>query len=475
MRIKIITRVFINILRKLVCVGNSSSFHLDLRKTWRQLQNWSTPQTLICNFLLISISILFLNCSKKTTSNEVLIPSGWFWMGTSEEQIDQILQKFPDYTKPEDFNREMAHHVYIDSFYIDKYEVTNEQFAKFVALTGYIVRGNWRAENADNARNYPVSELIWDDAVAYADWVGKRLPTEAEWEKAARGGLEGKLYPWGDKWDADKCNNVFLKNESLIRKRIVMLDNPSFGPLPVGSFKPNGYGLYDMAGNVSEWCSDWFHEEYYSASPNSNPQGPPFERYRYNKVLRGGSWLDRFPALDMRCADRSYFQSNIPVPTAGIRLVRDVSKTVNGRTTTKLNRLVSEKLITEVDFFSLIPNTITISQDVTRFAYVTRIDHKLVVVVDGKNQKSYSGILEGSLCFSPDSKHIAYVARQNEQWFVARNGEEMMKYNKVGPTLIFSPDSKRLAYAAQLDKQFVVVDKEEGERIRLCWTSHYHV
>ena len=184
-------------------------------------------------------------------SNMVLVPGGKYAMGASDGDPDEL----------------PVHEVFIDSFYIDAHEVTIGQYKKFMEATGHPKPDFWQPE-LDKPED-PAVGVSWQDAVDYAAWAGKRLPTEAEWEYAARGGnLTGK-YPWGNMPDTNHANFK------------------SFGLLPVKSFKPNGYSVYDMIGNVWEWCSDWYELEYYSASPVKNPAGPASGTY---KVIRGGAW-----------------------------------------------------------------------------------------------------------------------------------------------------------------------------------------
>jgi formylglycine-generating enzyme required for sulfatase activity len=192
--------------------------------------------------------------------------------------------------------------VLIDDFYIDKYLVTNKKYRQFIEATGHPNPEYWDNEDF-NQPNQPVVDVSWYDAVAYCQWVGKRLPTEQEWEKAARGGLVDKEYPWGDE-QPDESRANFGRNVS--------------HPTPVGQYPPNGYGLYDMAGNVWEWCSDWYIKDYYAKSPQQNPRGPKSGTAR---ACRGGSW--GFDINDLRVASR---YRGIPTSSfnfVGFRCARD--------------------------------------------------------------------------------------------------------------------------------------------------------
>jgi len=181
----------------------------------------------------------------------VLIPGGTFLMGSPEGEQDE----------------QPVHEVTVDAFYLDSHEVTNEQYRQFMEATGRPAPPFWHPDL--DRPDEPVVGVSWFDARDYAAWAGKRLPTEAEWEYAARGGMTGTRYPWGDTADRDAANFS------------------SFGLLPVKSFPPNGFGLYDMIGNVWEWCGDWYDRDFYRQSPPRNPRGPLEGSL---KVLRGGAW-----------------------------------------------------------------------------------------------------------------------------------------------------------------------------------------
>lgn len=238
--------------------------------------------------------------------NMELIPAGEFRMGS----------KAHDREKP-------VHSVYVDAFYMDKYEVTNAEYAEFLNAKGKHADAGqtWLNVGHQSARieyvnrvyrakegyaKHPVTMVSWYGAMAYAAWKGKRLPTEAEWEKAARGGLAGLTYPWGDGIDATRANYNRHVNDTTA----------------VGKYIANGYGLFDMAGNVYEWCLDEYNAGFYAISPSQNPLSGAnsiqwlldnYTGVNTSRVLRGGSWY--LPASYVRCALRS---GTLPAATSGV-------------------------------------------------------------------------------------------------------------------------------------------------------------
>ncbi|MCD4784686.1 MAG: formylglycine-generating enzyme family protein [Candidatus Eremiobacteraeota bacterium] len=203
-----------------------------------------------------------------------LVPAGEFIMGA--QKSDKQAHK----------NEKPAHKVNLDAFYIYKYEVTYRQFKKFMKETGYKPGGNWDRFDKPEFLDHPVMNITFIDAMQYCKWAKVELPTEAQWEKAARG-ADGRLYPWGNDWNPNKCNNSELEDPDLIAKMNAITSGR--GSLPVGSIKADTspYGVMDMAGNINEWCSDRYKASYYKKSPYNNPPGPDkgFER-----STRGGAW-----------------------------------------------------------------------------------------------------------------------------------------------------------------------------------------
>ena len=226
---------------------------------------------------------------------EVLIPGGEFLMGDASEG---------DHNPP--------HRIRVESFYMDKFEVTNSHYLKYCQETDVRLPEFWGIDHFRSGPKYPdhpVVGIAYTEARAFAEWAGKRLPTEAEWEYAARGGLIGKKFPHGDELEPDMAN-YWLWDE---------LRSSGKGLTPVGSYPPNGYGLHDMAGNVIEWVTDRYDAGYYKDSPFDNPQGPGEGRFR---VIRGGGWHSGPSCV---CV---YYRNALPQNwrdfNVGFRCVRDI-------------------------------------------------------------------------------------------------------------------------------------------------------
>ena len=243
----------------------------------------------------------------------VLIPAGDFQMGSNDGNFDE---------KP-------VHIVYVDAFYMDAYEVTNAQYKDFVDanpqwgkddIPSRYHDGNYLkhwTRNSYGSGNEPVVYVSWYAAMAYAQWAGKRLPTEAEWEKAARGGLSGKKYPWGDSINLSRAN----------------YGNDVGRATPVGRYEPNTYGLFDMAGNVWEWCLDEYQGNYYKISRRRNPIAGKasitqiisnFTNDKALRVMRGGGW-ESSKRSTPRVADRHSFKPTSTNNSSGFRCVKSVS------------------------------------------------------------------------------------------------------------------------------------------------------
>jgi formylglycine-generating enzyme required for sulfatase activity len=310
----------------------------------------------------------------------VWITGGEFSMGAQDPpDMDDVGMKATRDSRP-------IHRVYVDSFWLDKTDVTNKEFAKFVRATGYVtvaertpkaedfpgappenlvagsvvfsppaqpvalnnhlqwwsyVKGaNWRHPSGPNSNivgkeNYPVVQVAYEDAQSYAKWANKRIPTEAEWEFAARGGLTGKPFVWGDefrpkgKWMANTFQGTFPVKDTG--------EDGHTGTSAVALFPPNGYGLYDMAGNVWQWVSDWYRPDYYSqlaqvGGVTRNPQGPassfdPAEPSEPKRVMRGGSFL----CTDQYCSrymvgTRGKGEVSTGTNHLGFRCVKDIPK-----------------------------------------------------------------------------------------------------------------------------------------------------
>ena len=219
----------------------------------------------------------------------VRIPEGWSVMGCATGRDDE---------KP-------VHRVWVDAFELGSYQVTNTEYGCFLAATSGAPPPCWSYTNL-NQPKMPVVAVSWHNAVSYCKWLsgatGKsyRLPTEAEWERAARGGAEGLLYPWGD------TPPEMVPDYAKRWKR---------GPEPVGLYAPNAYGLYNAGDNVHEWCADWYDDSYYGHSQERNPQGPISGTRR---ASRGGSWRHHIKVT--RAAARSSIPPEFQYADYGFRI-----------------------------------------------------------------------------------------------------------------------------------------------------------
>jgi formylglycine-generating enzyme required for sulfatase activity len=228
---------------------------------------------------------------------QIQIAAGWFLMGSDAGQ---------DVEAP-------VHRVWVDPFAMAATQVTVEEYARFLEATGRMPPPYWGAPGFCHPQQ-PVVAASWFDSAAYCDWLSAmtgshyRLPTEAEWERAARGGIEGMDFPWGNDPPMSRAGYH---------------DRWKTGPEPVAESQPNAYGLFEMCENVHEWCSDWFAAGYYSISPDRDPRGPETGN---RKASRGGSW--RHHIKISRCSARSSIPPEFQYADYGFRVVRDVARCV---------------------------------------------------------------------------------------------------------------------------------------------------
>jgi len=296
-----------------------------------QAVTWSSlvARVLLCSLTVSPAGMAF---ASGKPDDMVLVPTGEFRMGAPAGSGG-----LPD-EQPE-------RAVLLSAFYIDRFEVTNEAYFLFVSMSGHRMPENsnpaatlWKDRRPmPGIERHPVVNVSWTDADTYCRWAGKRLPTEAEWEKAARG-TDGRRYPWGDQWDVLLANSAsywagrtvqfdsgadweafWVKGEGAQIAKEKGL-NGEVLTMPVGSFpgSTSVYGLFDMAGNVAEWVQDWYDPNYYPSGPLTNPTGPPRGAI---KSMRGGSWLK--PAVSLRTSDRDWGTIDSRPSGTGFRCAQD--------------------------------------------------------------------------------------------------------------------------------------------------------
>ncbi|HQU31220.1 MAG: formylglycine-generating enzyme family protein [Planctomycetia bacterium] len=281
----------------------------------------------------------------------ILIAEGLFFMGSTKQDITNLLELDHNIEAERLENEIPQHKVYLNAYLIDKYPVTNAQYKKFIESGGYMQKTFWSddgwqyivqtkpLENNEldgafhDQADCPVVNISWYEAEAFASWAGKRLPTEAEWEKAARG-TDGRIYPWGNEFDKTRLNCA----EAKIEKPTAVTKYPQGQSI---------YGCFDMAGNVWEWTADWYDSQYYRYTSDKNPQGPTMaEKNPYFgrpeevgisiydlkpsptskalsgcKVLRGGSW-NGSGIVHIRCSNRDYDEPTYKNDTIGFRCAK---------------------------------------------------------------------------------------------------------------------------------------------------------
>ncbi len=359
---------------------------LALRASWSRQASQSFATTSSRDLRQPSRSASFAPTIRNTAGPSGPAPAGMVWIPGGEFSMGSHVESEAHCARPGVTRDALpVHRVYVDGFWMDATELTNDEFARFVRATGHIttaertptaaefpgappenlVAGStvftptaepvplddhylwWRYQKGANWRHpegprstiqgrekYPVVHIAFDDALAYAKWAGKRLPTEAEWEFAARGGLTGKLYAWGDDFRPGQTPTA-----NTFQGQFPMKDTGAdgfAGLAPVASFAPNAYGLYDVAGNVWEWVSDWYRPDYYAqlsgrGTVARNPPGPdapldPDEPGVQKRVQRGGSFL----CTDQYCTrymvgTRGRGEISTGSSHVGVRLVRDAN------------------------------------------------------------------------------------------------------------------------------------------------------
>lgn len=265
-------------------------------------------------------------------SDMALIPAGEFIMGTPDGS-DGLADEHPE------------RRVYLSGFFLDRFEVTNAAYFEFTQATNHRAPENANPSATLWAHGFPLPQVLthpvvnvsWEDATAYCLWTGKRLPTEAEWEKAARG-TDGRRYPWGNEWDLTKANSASYWAGRTIEFRSgadwdafwlhgdgarIAKDKGVRGEIltmPVGSFPGSAgpYGIQDLAGNAAEWVADWYDPNYYRNAPLVDPPGPGRGAI---KAMRGGSWLK--PAISLRSTDRDWGTMDSRPSGTGFRCAKD--------------------------------------------------------------------------------------------------------------------------------------------------------
>jgi formylglycine-generating enzyme required for sulfatase activity len=267
----------------------------------------------------------------KAKDEMVLVPAGEFLMG-SDKKVDRVAYR----------SELPQRRVYLDAYEIDKYEVSNLQYLKFILANGRKPQIDWRYDGGnfqDTMAHHPIMHVSWYDADAYCTWMSKRLPTEAEWEKAARG-EDGRLNPWGNQsagLTRANFGRTGLSGPVRDRPERLLLYPPL---ISVDKYENavSPYGAYQMMGNVAEWVSDWYDQGYYKVAPNRNPKGPETGT---QKAFRGGGWMDS--TTTMRAAMRNGTDPTTKINWMGFRCARDAQDAPG----TQVSKFVRDRAIVQ--------------------------------------------------------------------------------------------------------------------------------
>ena len=398
----------------------------------------------------------------------VFVPGGEFSMGASS--LDSRAET----------DEQPQHNVYLDDYWIDQTEVTNQSFAKFVDSTGYVTEaeqdgwswdydGSWiKTKGADwrhpldansslqGRENYPVVRISWNDAAAYCRWAERRLPTEAEWEKAARG-TDGRIYPWGN----DSPNPDLLNFDRNIQDS-VQVGSYSTGVSP--------YGVFDMAGNVWEWVSDWYTVDYYKSSPNSNPQGPGGGDGR---AMRGGSWFLGGDAA--RASNREWGYQDASLWSTGFRCAMDAVEQATRPTETQIPP-------TETPLPTIASSPVT---GMIAFQSNRSGNNDIYVMLpDGSQVRrlTFSSYDDRAPSWSPSGKEIAYQSNSDGDYEIyivevdSGNIRQVTNNDCDDYSPVWSPDGKQFVFYSDCDgnREIYKIDANGSNRKQLTSTSGYY-
>jgi formylglycine-generating enzyme required for sulfatase activity len=388
----------------------------------------------------------------------VYVPAGEFPMGSTDEDIDAVMAECDECEREWFADEQPMHSVYLGEYWIDRTEVTNAQYRKCVEDGDCEEPGCWDDSDLNGSRQ-PVVCVSWEDAQAYATWVGGRLPTEAEWEKAARG-TDGRIYPWGDSFDGSRLNFCdgdcyhWMSGDTRWRDGYPWT-------APVGSYREGAsfYGALDMAGNVREWVADWYDEGYYAGSPVRNPQGPDAGEWR---AARGGSWDESL--LVTRCTFRNASPpSNRMDSSIGFRVVvapgadTPIPASTPKPPTEAPTATSTPKLPTEAPASTVNGRIAFVSdRDGNREIYVMNADGS------GQTRLTDNPALDWTPAWSPDGTRIAFMSDRdgNPEIYVMNadgSGQTRLTDN---PTLdqlpAWSPDGTLIAFASDRDDNWEI-------------------